>query len=110
MDQVLSPEQRQGALRLKATTMQSCYLRNDGGGKFTMIPLPNLAQVSVINGMVVDDFDGDGNLDVLLNGNDFGTAVGIGRYDASYGLLLKGDGAGGFTPLSIAESGHLYPW
>jgi len=30
-----------------------------------MIPLPQLAQVSVLNGMVTDDFDGDGNLDVL---------------------------------------------
>ena len=84
-------------------------MRNDGGGKFTMIPLPNLAQVSVVNGMVVDDFDDDGNLDVLLNGNDFGTAVGIGRYDASYGLLLKGDGTGGFTPLSISQSGICIP-
>ncbi|HLZ89602.1 MAG TPA: FG-GAP-like repeat-containing protein, partial [Puia sp.] len=109
MDDVLSPEQRKGALRLKATMLQSCYLRNEGGGKFTMIPLPHLAQVSVVNGMVVDDFDGDGKLDVLINGNDFGTAIGIGRYDASYGLLLKGDGAGGFTPLSIDQSGICIP-
>jgi hypothetical protein len=109
MDQVLSPEQRQGALRLKATTLQSCFLRNDGGGKFTLIPLPRLAQVSVINGMVVDDFDGDGNLDVLINGNDFGTAIGIGHYDAFNGLLLKGDGAGGFSPLTMQQSGICIP-
>jgi len=109
MDQVLSPEQRQGALRLKATMLQSCFLRNDGGGKFTLIPLPRLAQVSVINGMVVDDFDGDGNLDVLINGNDFGTAIGVGRYDAFNGLLLKGDGAGRFTPLTMQQSGICIP-
>jgi hypothetical protein len=108
-DDLLTPEQRQGALRLKATTLQSCFLRNDGNGHFTIIPLPNLAQISVINGMVVDDFDGDGNLDVLINGNDFGTSIGIGRYDASYGLLLKGDGSGGFTPLSLIESGICIP-
>jgi hypothetical protein len=41
--------------------LQSCYLRNEGNGKFTFIPLP-VAQISAINGMVVDDFDGDGNL------------------------------------------------
>jgi ASPIC and UnbV/FG-GAP-like repeat len=109
MDDVLTPEQRKGALRLKATMLQSCYLRNDGGGKFTMIPLPVEAQVSVINGMVVDDFDGDGNLDVLINGNDFGTEVSVGRYDGMNGLLLKGDGAGGFTPLSIEQSGIYIP-
>ena len=109
MDQVLTPEQRQGALRLKATMLQSCYLRNDGGGKFTLIPLPNEAQVSVITGMTAGDFDGDGNLDVLLNGNDFGIDIGIGRYDALNGLLLKGDGAGGFTPLSMQQSGICIP-
>ena len=73
MDDLLTPEQRKGALRLKATMLQSCYLRNDGSGKFTMIPLPIEAQFSAINGMVVDDFDGDGNLDVLINGNDYST-------------------------------------
>jgi hypothetical protein len=89
--------------------LQSGYLRNDGGGKFTLIPLPKQAQISVINGMVVDDFDGDGNLDVLINGNDFGTEIGVGRYDAMNGLLLKGDGMGHFTPLSILQSGIFIP-
>ena len=109
MDDILTPEQRAGSVRLQATMMQSCYLRNDGGGKFTMIPLPKAAQVSVINGMVVDDFDGDGNPDVLINGNDYGTEVGTGRYDALNGLLLKGDGQGNFTPLSISQSGIYIP-
>jgi hypothetical protein len=109
MDDILTPAQRKGAIRLQATTMASCYLRNDGGGKFTMIPLPTAAQVSVVNGMIVDDLDGDGNLDVLINGNDFGTEVGTGRYDALNGLLLRGDGAGNFTPLSILQSGIYIP-
>jgi len=109
MDEVLTPEQRKGALRLKANQLRSCYLRNDGGGKFTMIPLPAAAQVSALNGMVADDFDGDGNLDVLINGNDFATDVAIGRYDALNGLLLKGDGAGGFRPLTILQSGIYIP-
>jgi hypothetical protein len=109
MDDVLTPVQRKSALRLQADMLQSCFLRNDGGGKFTAIPLPLPAQESIINGMVVDDFDGDGNPDVLINGNDFGTEIGIGRYDAFNGLLLKGDGAGGFTPLSILQSGIFIP-
>jgi hypothetical protein len=109
MDDILTPEQQAGSVRLQATMMQSCYLRNDGGGKFTMIPLPKAAQVSVINGMVVDDFDGDGNLDVLISGNDYGTEVGTGRYDALNGLLLKGDGKGNFAPLPISLSGIYIP-
>jgi hypothetical protein len=109
MDELLSPEQKEGALHLKANTLQSCFLRNDGNGKFTMIPLPVEAQVSVLNGMETGDFDGDGNLDVVINGNDFGSDATIGRYDALNGLMLKGDGKGGFKPLSILQSGIYIP-
>jgi hypothetical protein len=109
MDSVITPEMRKGAVRLKANMLQSCYLRNDGNGKFTMIPLPLAAQVSQLNGMVVDDFDGDGNLDVAISGNDYGTDVATGRYDALNGLLLKGDGKGNFKPLSILQSGIYIP-
>lgn len=109
MDDILSPEQRKGALRLKVTTSESCYLRNDGNGKFTMIPLPKQAQISALNGMVVDDFDGDGNLDIIINGNDYSTEVSDGRYDALNGLMLKGDGKGNFTPQSILQSGIFIP-
>ena len=55
------------------------------------------------------DFDGDGNPDVLINGNDYGTSIGIGRYDALNGLLLKGDGSGGFQPLTMQQSGIYIP-
>jgi len=109
MDSVITPEMRKGAIRLKANTNQSCYLRNDGNGKFTMIPLPVEAQISQLNGIVVDDFDGDGNLDIALNGNDYGTEVNTGRYDALNGLVLKGDGKGNFRALSILESGIYIP-
>jgi hypothetical protein len=109
MDDIIPPAKRTNALRLQANMLQSCFLRNDGHGKFTMIPLPAAAQVSVINGMIADDFDGDGHLDVLINGNDFGTDISIGRYDALNGLLLKGDGLGGFSPLSIQQSGIYIP-
>ena len=108
MDDILSPEQRKGALRLKANYFQSSFLRNDGNGKFTAIPLPEQAQVSVLNGMVVEDFDGDGNLDVVMNGNDYGTEVGQGQYDALNGLVLKGDGKGNFKPSVYFRKWNLY--
>jgi hypothetical protein len=109
MDSVITPEMRKGAIRLKVNTMQSCYLRNNGNGKFELIPLPVEAQTSLLNGMVVDDFDGDGNLDIVITGNDYGTEVTTGRYDAFNGLMLKGDGKGGFKPQSILESGIYIP-
>ncbi len=109
MDELLSPEQKKGAIRLKSNISASCFLRNDGNGKFTIIPLPNEAQVSALNGMTVDDFDGDGNLDIIINGNDFGNEVFDGRYDALNGLMLKGDGKGNFIPQSILQSGIYIP-
>ena len=109
IDQLFTKEQLKDALQLKANNLQSSYLRNDGHGKFTMTPLPAQAQLSVLNGMVADDFDGDGNLDIFINGNDYGTEVSVGRYDALNGLLLKGNGDGSFTAQSILQSGIYIP-
>lgn len=109
MGQILTSEQLEGALVLKATELRSGYCRNEGNGKFTLAPLPYTAQLSALNGMIADDFDGDGNLDVLMNTNDYGTDVTIGRYDALNGLMLKGDGKGHFAAKSILESGIFIP-
>lgn len=109
MDDILTEEERKDALHLTANYFSSSYIRNDGDGKFTIKQLPLPAQVSVLNGMTVDDFDGDGNLDVAINGNDYGTEVSVGRYDALNGLIIKGDGAGNFLPLTILQSGIFIP-
>jgi hypothetical protein len=109
IDQLFSKEQLKKALILKASNLRTSYCRNDGNGRFTLIPLPMQAQISVINGMTVDDYDGDGNLDIIMSGNDWGTEVSVGRYDALNGLLLRGNGKGGFTSLSIQESGIYIP-
>jgi hypothetical protein len=109
MDKVLTPAQRIGALILEANDFKSSLLRNDGNGHFTMVPLPPEAQWSVINGMATGDFDGDGSLDLVMNGNDYGTEVSVGRYDALNGLYLSGDGKGGFKARSILESGLYIP-
>ena len=109
MDKVLTPEQRKGALILEANDFGSYLLRNEGKGRFTLVPLPAEAQWSVINGMVAGDFDGDGFLDLVINGNDYGTEVAMGRYDAMDGLYLSGDGKGGFRPRTILQSGLYIP-
>jgi hypothetical protein len=109
MDEVLNEKERKGALILQANNFNSCLLHNEGNGRFSLKALPPQAQFSAINGMVVDDFDGDGNLDVAVNGNDYSTEVSVGRYDASNGLVLLGDGKGNFKPLTILESGVFIP-
>ena len=66
MDQVLSKDQLKNAIILHANNFNSSYCRNDGNGRFTLIPLPMQAQISSLNGIKTDDFDGDGNLDILI--------------------------------------------
>jgi hypothetical protein len=60
-------------------------------------------------GILADDFDSDGNIDLLLNTNDLGTEVNTGQYDALNGLHLKGNGKGGFAVVRYDESGYYIP-
>jgi hypothetical protein len=108
-DQVFTPEELKNSIKYSANNLKSSFIRNNGNGTFTMEPLPDVAQYSAINGMVTDDFDGDGNLDICMNTNDYGTVPSYGRYDALNGLVLKGDGKGKFTPLNILQSGIFIP-
>jgi hypothetical protein len=51
------------------------------------------------------DFSSDGNSDLLLGGNLYNVKPEVGRYDASYGSFLAGDGKGGFGNIPAKESG-----
>jgi len=108
-DQLFTPEQLENSMKYSANNFKSSFIRNNGNGTFTIEPLPAMAQYSAINGMITDDFDGDGNLDICMNTNDYGTEPSYGRYDALNGLILKGDGKGKFTPLNILRSGIYIP-
>jgi hypothetical protein len=105
LNDLFTPEQLKGALKFKANYFKSSFIRNNGNGKFSIEPLPAIAQYSISNGMIAEDFDGDGNVDICMNTNDFSTEPGNGRYDALNGLVLKGKGNGQFIPLSMVESG-----
>ncbi len=114
IETLLTPEERQKAMVLTANEFRSMYIENKGNNSngqptFAMTPLPAEAQMAPIFGMVADDVDHDGNLDVLLVGNDYGAEVSMGRYDALNGLWLRGDGRGNFVPKSITESGFYVP-
>jgi hypothetical protein len=92
-----------------AYTFETTLLRNNGNGSFTMIPLPREAQFSPVYGILAGDYDGDGKVDLLLAGNFDGFKPELGKMDASYGLFLKGDGKGHFTPVRTVDSGFFVP-
>jgi enediyne biosynthesis protein E4 len=96
-----------GAVVKQAETFATALLRNNGDGSFTLVPLPREAQIAPVYGMLAGDFDRDGKLDLLLAGNFDGVQPNIGRMNASYGLFLRGDGHGGFTPVPARTSGFF---
>ncbi|MBC8244790.1 MAG: VCBS repeat-containing protein [Verrucomicrobia bacterium] len=102
--QQLFAGQLAGADLLKASHLASVVLLNRGG-KFAAKPLPVEAQLTPVNGAAVADFDGDGNEDLFLSQNFFAVRLEDYRMDAGEGLLLLGDGQGGFETVFGHRSG-----
>lgn len=109
MDSVLTPEQKKKSIIYRANHLKSSIIINQGNGTFKIQDLPIEAQFSTLCGMISEDINGDGNLDIIINGNDYSPEVFSGRNDALNGLVLIGDGYGNFKPLKIIESGLFIP-
>jgi hypothetical protein len=88
----------------EADRFASAVALNNGNGTFTLRPLPTEAQLAPIYTSLAGDFDGDRKIDLLLAGNLYGVAPMLGRYDASYALMLRGDGQGSFSAVDMAQS------
>jgi enediyne biosynthesis protein E4 len=105
IEKVLSDEQQKSAKLFSAYTLATSIVLNNGNGTFTVKALPNEAQFAPIYGICVKDVDKDGKMDILTGGNFYENKPEIGRLDADYGLVLKGDGKGNFTPIRSKASG-----
>jgi len=107
LERSFTKEELSDALKLTSQSFASVYIENLGDGTFNLSQLPIEAQVAPIYGIIADDVNGDGHLDVLLTGNSLATQTSIGQYDAAKGITLLGDGTGGFEALPIAKSGFI---
>ena len=105
---VYTEESLENSLHYQVKSFSSIYLENQGDS-FVKHELPIEAQISSINKIVVDDYDNDSNLDVVVVGNLYSSEVETPRNDASNGLLLKGNGNGGFKATRALESGLYAP-
>jgi len=103
MDRVLGPAFG-SAIRIQCTTLDHLLLRNMGG-RFEPVPLPQQAQYAPAFAAVAADFDGDGREDLFLAQNFSQTELTTPPLDAGRGLLLLGDGKGGFVPMDGSRSG-----
>lgn len=108
LGEVYGEENLDSSIHYKANNFSNMYFENRGG-KFIGHPLPAMAQLSSINALLPFDYDGDGILDILTAGNLYGSEVETPRSDASFGLLLKGDGKSSmpFVPIPATQSGIL---
>ena len=101
---IFTPDQLKNATLLKASLMETSVFINDGKGNFHKETLPIETQFSPVYAVKVGDYNGDGKQDILLGGNLYNVKPELGRYDASYGAMLSGNGHGGFkyTPSKIS--------
>lgn len=102
VDQVLGRQAR--VARVGVTTLDHMVFLNRGD-RFEGMPLPTQAQFAPAFGVVVADLDGDGVQDLTLAQNFSATDLMTPRFDAGQGLVLRGDGRGGFAEVPGRISG-----
>jgi hypothetical protein len=102
---IFTPEQLSNALRLEACVLETSLFTNDGSGHFSRTALPVETQFSEIMAVLAGDFNQDGKADLLLGGNLYRVKPEVGRYDASFGHLLTGDGNGIWQVVPASTTG-----
>ena len=105
MEEIFTAARLQKSMVLKAEMSETAVFINDGKGQFTALPLPAMAQLSPVYGILVMDFDQDGIKDIFLAGNFYSLKPQFGRFDASYGTTLKGLGKSNYRYVEPAASG-----
>ena len=108
VQEVYGEENLENALRLSVNTFESAALINNESF-FDFKPLPNYAQFSSVNDIIIKDFDNDQINDLLIVGNMYHAEIETARNDAGNGLFLKGVGDGSFKEVSVSESGFFAP-
>lgn len=107
ISEVFTPEQIRASAQLNVDEFQSCIFINDGKGNFHKKALPSRAQFSPIYSILVFDYDRDGKKDILTGGNFFGLKPELGRFDASYSILLRGEGNNNFSFIPNLQTGMI---
>jgi hypothetical protein len=105
LDQLFTAEQLSTFSKFKATHLETSLFLSNANGTWSYQPLPLEAQYSPVCSIVIVDGDKDGSSDLLLTGNINRAKLRLGKFDANYGVFLKGDGKGGFTYVNQVRSG-----
>jgi hypothetical protein len=93
------------APHLEATLLETSLFLGTEAGRFERRALPIETQVSPVFTVTSLDYDSDGHTDVLLGGNMNEARIRLGKYDANYGVLLRGLPNGSFACVPQYKSG-----
>lgn len=105
IDELFSEEAINNAIIKQVAIAKSVVAINEGDGIFTIKPLPAQTQLSCICGIACTDINNDGNLDLIMGGNNFELKPQYSQLDASQGSVLLGDGSGNFDWQNYTTSG-----
>lgn len=89
---IFSREELKLAEKFEVNRLESVIIENLGNSKFRMTDLPKAAQFSPTMSILVDDVDDDTLPDLILGSNFFPINIQMGRYDGSYGTVLRNKG------------------
>ena len=105
IEDIFSAKELENVGRMEANHLSTAYFEIGADGKFREKPLPLEVQSSPVFAIAAVDVDGDGHKDLILAGNIEKARLRFGKYDANYGILLRGDGEGYFTYVPQWQSG-----
>ena len=105
IEEMFPPQILARSYKWSAQRMETSIWLSQSDGSYAWGSLPLEAQMAPVYGMLIEDLDGDGHLDILLGGNFSRSKPEIGIYAASYGTYLKGNGKGDFGSIPNKEVG-----
>ena len=105
INDIYSDESLEKSTRFSANQLQSMVMINDGKGNFTHTALPRIAQVAPGFGTVLQDMNGDGNIDLCIAQNFLQPQPETGQMDGGMGMVLSGNGDGTFRLMPPNKSG-----
>jgi len=102
---IFGEDELKDAKKLEVNCLKTVLLIQNKQEKFEEKALPIEVQFAPIYTIIVTDYDKDGKKDLVMCGNLNKARLKFGKYDANYGLLLKGDGKGQFISIPQRQSG-----
>ncbi len=109
LEQVVGADRLAAAQRFAATELRSGVFLSQPDGTYRFSPLPRIAQIAPVQGLVAGDFDGDGRADLYAVQNSYAPVPATGRFDGGVSQLLRGDGRGHFAAVEPVCSGLVVP-